>query len=420
MMTAHKPYNSRKTIISALYLALSIVISPLSGCQIGQQLIEIVLPPEDTNILEPNNIQPISTLSLTNQPAASRHSKGIILVRPLPTRRSVVISVGQEGTVLAWDLDQGKGFEVRKLPGEARVATLGESKGLIAWSSDKGVFVGCLFGCAQQKELPNFKVRPAALSFHDNDKSLLIGGTDGKIYRWRFFAEQEDSAMEDRDKNIERYMGHQTALTGIVGHTGGRVFFSSDWDGKLVGWLAYTADDYGGDFDKNVLRGRFYTDKSSNMIATRPLDRGISALALSSNGEQIALGTEDGYVEMWTVKGFFLAARQKIHEGRVISVAITDDGSRVASIGKDTKVKVSEPTPDPAFGVSPTALSKTLQEVSENTIPTARQVAFINAEKIVVGTSDGELAEIRIESLTPSAPPTTQHPQVAAPADSDY
>jgi WD40 repeat protein len=113
--------------------------------------------------------------------------------------------------------------------------------------------------------------------------------------------------------------------------------------------LAYTADDFGGAYDKNVFRGRFYTDIPAAMVAARSRDRGISSLAISHDGEHIAVGTEDGVVEVWRVKGFMLDARKSLHQGRVTSVALSPDGARVASVGKDSKVRVNSLTHDHTY-----------------------------------------------------------------------
>ena len=153
MTRAQIPLTSKKLLASRLYLLLIAAFIPLSGCHIGQHVIGLVVPKDTGNILESNKIPPLSALSLGVQPEASRHADGVILVRSLPGSSATVLSVGQDGSVIGWDLAHGKGHKVNQLPGKVRVATLGERKGLIAWSDDKGVFVGCLFGCSQQKEL---------------------------------------------------------------------------------------------------------------------------------------------------------------------------------------------------------------------------------------------------------------------------
>jgi WD40 repeat protein len=254
------------------------------------------------------------------------------------------------------------------------------------------------------------------MSFHDLDTSLLIGGLDGRVYRWRFMDDQSAPSTEERERMVERYMGHNTMVSGVVGHSVGRAFFSSDWDGKLLGWLAYTADDQGGAYDKNLFKGRFYTDIPAAIAAERPADRGISALAISKDGERIGVGTEDGHVEVWQVKGFSLFARKNLHTGRVTDVALSDDGMRIASVGKDSKVRVHYTAPDAAYKISPTALAAVLEEVSEHSVPQAHRVAFVSPSILGIGTKGGDIVEVKLQEPAPRV--TTPTPQ-ATPKEHD-
>lgn len=329
------------------------------------------------------------------------------MVQTLSADPPSLLSVGQDGRVLGWDLLAEKGHEVKVIQGKPKVAAIGEHRGLIAWSDDTTVSITCLIGCSNTITLTKLKARPSSLAFHDLDTSLLIGGLDGRVYRWRFMDDQKAPNTEARERMVERYIGHQTMVSGVVSHSVGRAFFSSDWDGKLVGWLTYTSDDQGGEFDKNIFKGRFYTDIPAAIVAARPADRGISSLSISKDGERVGVGTEDGNVEIWRVKGFTLLARKPLHTGRVISVALSDDGSRVASVGKDSKVRVQYTVTDPAYTISPTALPALLEEVSEHQIPQAHRVAFVTTSRLGVGTKTGEIIEVKLEEPNQKPPPPT-------------
>ena len=391
----------------------------LSGCQIAQQAGDIFKARDESNYLYPNDIQAISTIPLNEYPLATHQQGEILFLKPLASTKPSVLTVGQDGRVIGWDLTAGQGHEVKNLQTAPKLVTLGDSKALIAWSDDKGITISCLRGCSEVKTLASLKGRPSALAFHDLDTALLIGGSDGRIYRWRFMDEQDASSMEEREKMIERYVGHQTMVSGVVAHSADRAFFSSDWDGGLIAWLAYTADDFGGAYDKNVFRGRFYTDIPAAMVAARPGDRGISSLAISHDGEYIAVGTEDGVVEVWRVKGFMLAARKSLHQGRVTSVALSPDGARVASVGKDSKVRVNSLTHDAMFAISPTALPNLLTEISEHHIPLAQRAAFVSSERLAIGTKAGEVVEVKLAEPEPKAATSTPKPTPRS-LDLDY
>jgi hypothetical protein len=205
-------------------------------------------------------------------------------------------------------------------------------------------------------------------------------------------------------------------------HTG-RTFFSSDWDGQLYAWLAYTANDHEGSYDKNLFGGRFFGTFGNYMYATRPADRGITALAISDNGQRLAVGTDDGYVEVWEVRGFEIAARTLSHVGRVISVSLSNDGSRVASLGRDGAIVVADIVADPSYGIKAGALRSTAAQVFKEDMKTARSIYFLSSGDLLLSTNAGQLGEIQLSS-TPRAvasPPLRVTPGAAATVKgSDY
>lgn len=405
---------------NTLFLALTSLLVPLSGCHIADQAAGAFKPTDRSNYLYQQDIKPMGALQPSAFPSTKGHSGDVLALHALTSNSPAVLSVGQDGRVVGWDLASGQGHEIQHLNTSPKVVALGDTKALIAWADDSGVSVACLVGCSQRKTFSRLKVRPTSLAFHDLDTSLLIGGTDGRIYRWRFMEEQEAPSTEALEKMVERYVGHQTVVSGVVGHSVGRAFFSSDWDGALVGWLSYSADDHEGAYDKNPFKGRFYTDIPAAQIAARPHDRGISTLTISEDGEHIGVGTEDGYIEVWRVKGFMLAARKQVHQGRVTAVSLSREGDRIASVGKDSKVHVHTLAQDPTFTIVPTALPKLLQELSDHHIPLARSAVFVTPSRLAVSTKDGTLVEVKLEAqpnVFKATPTPRQAPKMR---DSDY
>ncbi|MEY4669807.1 MAG: hypothetical protein RL518_2506 [Pseudomonadota bacterium] len=405
--------NTYYPVLCSLFLAIS-------GCHIADQAVDAFKPGDTSNYIISQDIKPTAALSPAQFAPTAGHTGEVLGLYPLPSTSPAVLSVGQDGRVVGWDLGTGQGHEIKQLNATPRVVALGETKALIAWADEKGITIACLIGCAQRRTFSRLKVRPTTLAFHDLDTSLLIGGTDGRIYRWRFMEEQESPTTERLEKMVERYIGHQTMVSGLVGHSVGRAFFSSDWDGGLIGWLSYSADDHAGAYDKNLFKGRFYTDIPAALVAPRPADRGISALTISRDGEYVGVGTEDGHIEVWRVKGFMLSARKKVHQGRVTGVALSEDGQRVASVGKDSQVHVHILATDPTFTIAPAALPKLLQELSDHHIPLAQITTFVTSQRLAVSTKNGTIAEVKLDASSVVVEPTPTPKPTTKVRDSDY
>ena len=403
-----------------LKYTLSTLFASLAGCHIADQSSNATNAASTPNHLQSLDIKPIASISVASSPSTKGHSGEVLALYPVSSPSPAVLSVGVDGRVLGWDLTTGLGHEVTQLNSSPKVAAVGETKALIAWADGNGVTVACIVGCSQRRTFSRLKVRPTSLAFHDLDTTLLIGGTDGRIYRWRFMEEQDALSPEQLEKMVERYIGHQTVVSGVVGHAVGRAFFSADWDGALIGWLSYSADDHKGAYDRNPFKGRFYTDIPAAQVAARPHDRGISALTISKDGEYIGVGTEDGHIEIWRVKGFMLSARKHVHKGRVTAVALSHDGARIASVGKDSQVHVHTVESDPTFTIVPTALPKVLQELSDHHIPLAQIATFVTPARLAVSTKDGPLVEVKLQAPSNVAKPTPTPKPEPKVRDTDY
>ena len=66
----------------------------------------------------------------------------------------------------------------------------------------------------------------------------------------------------------------------------------------------------------------------------------VSALALSPNGELIAVGGKDSMVRVWSAANGALRGKMVGHEGAVHDVAYSPDGKRIASAGEDGTVRI--------------------------------------------------------------------------------
>ncbi|MEY4701640.1 MAG: hypothetical protein RL326_1827, partial [Pseudomonadota bacterium] len=350
------------------------------------------------------------------------HMGEVLAIKEISANPRQLTSIGGDGNILVWNLPEGVGHIVSSLRSPAQLATFGTSKALIAWTSGLTINVACVTGCSERWTLTRLKSRSTSLAFHENDTAVVIGGADGRVYRWQFLKESDTLSVKEREKILERYIAHQTMVSAVLSLHTGRAFFSADWDGALYGWLAYTADDQQGDYDKNLFGGRFFGNIGNYFRAPRLTDRGITSLALSSDGSHLVVGTDDGAVEVWKVRGFEMVARSSLHNGRVTGVALNAEGSKTLSVGRDGRVVTAQIVKDPLFRIQANSLPSKLEVVLTETVPNAKGVSFLSTDDAIVSTSDGHLGEIRLPKEKPSLSVATPLPTPIGTTshDSDY
>lgn len=410
---------------SRLFIFL-VLAGLLAGCQVFQQAVDAARSVVSPNNLEVIDISPWQPLKTTLLPERSRHDGEVLALAEVSRNPLQVVSVGTDGSAIGWSLESGKGYLLKSLGSGIQLAAVGQRLPVVAFALQGRVVVSCVNQCQGEWVLDRLKPRALDLAFHEGDSALLIAGADGRVYRWRYELDRQATSLKEKDKSLERYIAHQTLISRVLPHPSGRAFFSADWDGTLLGWLPYSADDQAGEYDRNLFGGRFFGGVGTFLNAARAPDRGIASAAISGNGERIALGAEDGNVEVWEVRGFAIAARAPSHSGRVVSVALSEDGTRVASIGRDSKLVVSQLSPDSLYKIAPKSLPFLSQEIlSQQMGSGTRNLEFLSNGNIVFSTKDGQigevsLGEVKATTITPASAPSqnsSKHPTVV---DSDY
>ncbi|PHM06864.1 hypothetical protein CK516_30655 [Nostoc sp. 'Peltigera malacea cyanobiont' DB3992] len=66
----------------------------------------------------------------------------------------------------------------------------------------------------------------------------------------------------------------------------------------------------------------------------------VYSVAISTDGQTIVSGGDDGAVRLWNLQGLPLAEPLRGHEGWVYSVAISADGQTIVSGGEDGTVRL--------------------------------------------------------------------------------
>jgi WD40 repeat protein len=410
-------FIAQKTALPTLCIGLVSIF--VASCQFPTGTTTSVTPNPNDKAPQEQQLPDWSPIPLNSLPEAKEHGGTVLAAKENPNARGQLVSVGSDGSIIGWDLRTYTGHLISSLAAPISLATLGERTSMIASYGTDGISVSCLVGCSQTWHLSRLKIKPTALAFQGNDSALLIAGADGRVYRWRFLAEKKAQTVEEHEKILERYVAHQNIVSAVASHPFGRVFFSGDWNGALFGWLPYDADTHGGAYDRNLFGSRFYSDKVTLVQALRKADRGISAMTVSSSGERLGLGTEDGSVEVWEVKGFVHSAKESLHRGRVLSVSFDENARRIASVGRDMMVSVATLERDPSFGIAAQAKPWKLIQSTHQRIENAKDVLFLQNGNLIVTTSDGAVAEI--SDLKAPAPEPTPTPRTTDTAvDSDY
>jgi WD40 repeat protein len=179
--------------------------------------------------------------------------------------------------------------------------------------------------------------RIGALSFSPDGNSVLFSRMDNRIYRWRFLVSGALSRAWSEEK-FEQYIGHGAVVSALAFHSFGRVFFSGDWNGDLFVWQTYDADEFGGDYDKNIFYSKFYTSLAPRLVRPRSVNDSIERLAVSSDGQWLAVGLASGKVEVWMIRGLKLISYGILHVGGVLGLEFLPDSQHLVSLGRDGRV----------------------------------------------------------------------------------
>lgn len=192
------------------------------------------------------------------------------------------------------------------------------SEGLFIWDMDNPPVV-----------YRSLKTRISSLQFVNDETALLLGGVDGRVYRWKFL--ETDTPKKP---SLERYIGHGSVVSAVTGGIGSPIFFSGDWLGVISVWLPYDADRFGGRFDENIFGGGFFTD-INKVRETKKTDGAIESMIAST--DRIFVGLREGKIENWSIRGLRKKGSVMAHSGGVFNLEV---GSVLVSAGRDGLIKI--------------------------------------------------------------------------------
>ena len=374
---------------ASLFVVLCLII--LQGCSNLAAISDVIFEKPAPKALTP--LFDYTHLDVNAFPAG-KHASEVLNITALPKESLYqFITLGKDGNILLWSEQSKTPYLAMTVGDSIDVATVDAVHGLVAWTRGTNVSVAPLdFSHQYIYDLPS---RAQAIHFTNDGESLLVGGKDAKIYRWRFkFAETAEGKNES-EKVLERYVGAAQLVSAVEPHPDGNIFFSGDWAGVIQGWQLYTGNRLGGEGIKNTISSTYFSTSSTRTKGTRIVkDERIERLVINPKGTEIALGTSYGDLELWKVRGLIKIGYLKAHNSDIFALAYSPDGELVATSGRDGNINVYRihTFTDEEFRLK-TDRTYQAEFVVVKTFPVAdvRALSFINDHQIVAGTKDGSV-----------------------------
>ncbi len=266
---------------------------------------------------------------------------------------------------------------------------------LLAVSSLEGLKLYDLTSGEVRYELTKLRTRINSLDFDQPGETLLIGGTDARVYRWKFAYKQD--SFKQKEQALERYVGHPGIVSQVRYHPKGRVFFSADWTGRVVASVRYDADAFEGEYIKNATTGRPFTAEALRVGAEYQADGVVEKLECNANGELLAVASDAGQVALLLVRGFRGLAKIQAHRGLIYDLAFSDDGLEIVTVGRDDHLRVWSIESFALQSADPTEAKITLAR--EMLLPNANRVALTEDGRVVVGFKTGELKIMKVKDI---------------------
>ena len=308
-----------------------------------------------------------------------------------------VLSVGCTGQVVLADVRTNTPYTLLKLTPPFEHIAFNRRSARLAVSSGLALTVFDLGRSDHESalELRRLKTQVSSLEFEPNGEALLIGGVDGKLYRWRFMAEQNAKTTSERERAFERYVGLASVVSVVRYHPLGRVFFSGDWLGEIAAWQAYDADPFGGKYIENLFGNRYFMQKALRTGVTLADAAAVDQLEISRDGELLLSASQKGKIEIWRVRGMMNLGEVQAHDGALAALAFGADGKSAVSLGRDGKLKMWEIIPHDEFEPNGDRVPYELIQKKEFALAEGRALLALDDGTFLAATASGQLYQVQ-------------------------
>lgn len=327
------------------------------------------------------------------------------------TNVPVIISWSKDGRVIAnWPKNPGNHHLLMTAAISSDVTAFSAAGAFVAGVDPEGIFVRSINGRVSPIKLSRLMTRITALEFSPEGDSLLIGGVDGMVYLWNFRDEMMQNQSSRPEWYLHRYPGLGSAVSALKFHPNGRLFFASDLRGAVSAWQKYELDGPDG-YPKNITGQRFLTAQTSRSVI-RPGDgKGVDRIVLDSKAQYLALGVQNGTIEIWKLRGIQKQGVVQAHDGQIISLEFNPSSKNnleLVSVGKDgwirswesitqtvtaAKGKKNKNSED---GVARVVAKLVPQKVNEISLSNVITASFVPGQGYFVGSKSGDISKVQI------------------------
>lgn len=332
--------------------------------------------------------KPLSAEALRPEP--------LLILADIPNHNDY-LGVSQTGRVVL--IRGAKHYGLVDLGHSPTVAAFSPDRRYLISARENEVFVADLFTGTQQaavnRRLPG---RVTALCAFPGEHGVVMGGADGKIYRWMYLSPSPgENVLSDFDRSFERYLGTASVISALACHPGGRFFLSGSWTGSLTAWLNSDADIYRGDADEKLRPGGLFSEVATKVGSRGSDETSIETVRLSRDGERLYALKRSGVLELWSVRGLKIEAVAKALRGEARDIAVNADGSRIAILARSGVLAVWRLVEGQSRAGAPK--KGELEKVGEALVPDGRLVATRDETSALVVLATGETRQIKIEAL---------------------
>ena len=166
-----------------------------------------------------------------------------------------------------------------------------------------------LAGCAPLAQSPDLVIDSGhtggnLVRVDSRDRWLVSGGWEGRLAIW---------SLPDGEL-VRSWHAHRGTVNGILLTAGDHVV-TAGFDGRLAEW-----------------------NLEGTLLRSEDAGAPVTAAAGAVDPDILVTGHQDGQVRIWRLSSFDLRDRFHPHNGPVHTVAVSRDGTRIASSGEDGKV----------------------------------------------------------------------------------